>query len=97
MTPTNALFFGFVLGSIVVGIAMAAIMARYKWENLKAKSILKVQTSRLHQVEKHSAILTKNLIDANAEREYTKQEVDRLRNQKLDAWGIPGGLDNENG
>jgi hypothetical protein len=92
MTPIHFLALGFVLGTITTTLALLALVGRYKWENLRARSLHDAMEDKLKQSEWQRAVFTKKLIDSNAEIEYIKGEVNRLRDQKLEAWDVPGGL-----
>lgn len=92
MTPMHLLAVGFVLGAVTVGLALLAIVGRYKWENLRARSLFDAMNLRLRQSEQQRAQLTQNLIVSNAENAYLKGETERLRNEKLHGWDIPDSL-----
>lgn len=91
-TTTIVLAVGFVLGALVAGLSLLALVARYKIENVRLRSGLEANLARQYQTEKRAAITTKRLIDSNVENEQLKGEVERLRHDKLRAWDIPGGL-----
>lgn len=89
---THVFIVGFSLGVLVAGISFLAVIAKYKSEALWAWTKLRSANNRIKQGEKQQAILRKGMVDAHAENEYLKVEVDRLRDQKLDAWDIPDGI-----
>lgn len=92
MTTTIILAVGFVLGALVSGLSLLALVARYKFENVRLKAGLDTAQARQGQTDRRAAITTKRLIDANVENEQLKGEVERLRHDKLKAWDIPGGM-----
>jgi len=93
MSLTSAFVIGFIVGVGVAALSFLIVLARYKWESLRSKAQLKDVNQRNNQTDRRYAEFRKKMMIANAETEYLKGEVDRLRNEKLDAWGIPDSLD----
>ncbi len=92
MTPIHFIALGFVLGAVVTALSLLAKVGRFKWENMRAKALHTAMEAKARQAEQQRALYAKKMINANAEVEFIKQEVDRLRNQKLDAWDVPDGI-----
>lgn len=89
MSPIVILSIGFILGTLISAGALLALVGKYKLENLRARSWVDVLRMRIKQVDQQRSIVTKRMIDANAESEYLKVEIEKLRGEKLKAWDIP--------
>lgn len=92
MDPFTSIAVGFCLGAVVVGTALTALIGKYKIDNMRAYRVIDLTNRRLRRIDKERSTALAALIDAEIEIESLKSEVERLRNEKLSAWGIPGGL-----
>ena len=92
MSYSTIFALGFVIGGVNVWLAAFAMVARYKFENMRARSLLEAAKLRMLQANRQYAVVSKRLVDTNAERERLGEEVAKLRDEKLDAWDVPGGF-----
>lgn len=76
---------GFLMGCFVIGCSLFSMVARWKWENIKLISAAEAAWKKALQSDERAAIVSKHLIDAN-------DEIEQLRKDKLDRWGIPDKL-----
>lgn len=73
---------GFVVGAIVVACTFWPVVARWRKEYDAMADALDATHGKMRSSEKGKAVAQKHLEKAN-------DEIERLRQEKLGAWGIP--------
>jgi len=81
---------GFIAGAVVVGLAFCVVLWRYKFENGRMSRAIDSMEAQQRQLDKFRAKLMRTLLDSNAALELARQEIEKLRDEKLDAWDVPG-------